>query len=250
MLTEKTKATFDKIYQSDLVYIKDCWKLCGNAHCCGFFPYKENFKIVGQTKFHELPLLPGEYEYLQHKGWWDQFGDVQHKVQEFQLGDRTIKIETMYSRKPMCACEHDTRLTVCRLYPLLPQFDILGKLTSVRTFGIFEELEKVEKLEPACKITSLPFSQMQAFLDITNEIAKSPEILFCFSAYATAVDHVRSRIDDKKSAKGEGANAFSIFEEMYLFGKLVDPEVLVPELIALSEQFEAVYGAKCLEGLG
>ena len=247
MLNQTTKGTFDKIYSSDLVYIKDCWKLCGNAHCCGFFPYKENFKIVGQTKFHELPLLPGEYEFLRHKGWWDQFGDVEHKVQEFQIGNRSLKIETMYSRKPMCACEHDTRLTVCRLYPLLPQFDIGGKLTSVRTFGIFEELEKVEKLEPACKITALPFSQMQAFLVITNEIAKSPEILFYFAAYAMTVDHVRTRIDHYKDIKGEAANAFSIFEEMYLFGKLADPKVLTPQLIALAEQFETKYGSDFLK---
>lgn len=240
MFDAKTTA-FDKIYDTDLVYIKDCWKLCGDAHCCGFFKYKDQFKLLAKVKFHELPLLPGEYEFLQERGWWAQFGDADHKVIEYQLDHRTIKLETMVSRKPMCACEHDTRLTVCRLYPLLPQFNIDGVMTGARTFGIFEEFEKIENLEPGCKVLSLPFDQIQGFLDITTEISNSPKLLFYFAAYVLALEHVQARIIAGKSAKPD-TTAFSLFESMMLFGKLVDHDVLKPQLIALADQFEARYG--------
>lgn len=242
MLDDTTFDEFERIYATDLVYIKDCWKLCGNAHCCGFFPYKEKFNLIGQTKFHELPLLPGEYEFLQSKGWWSQFGDADHKVITYPLDHRTLRVETMVSRKPMCACEHETRLTVCRLYPLLPEFDLDGKLIGTRTFGIFEEFEKIEKLDPACKITSLPFTQMQAFLDLCGYVSKSPLHHFYFSAYALAVDHVRDRIIAQKDLKPDGTSAFTLFEGMLLFKKLVDDDILKPRLIALADMFEERYG--------
>ena len=242
MLDDATFDEFEQIYATDLVYIKDCWKLCGNAHCCGFFPYKENFNVIGKTKFHELPLFPGEYEFLQSKGWWSQFGDADHKVITYPIDHRTLRVETMVSRKPMCACNHDTRLTVCRLYPLLPQFDLNGKLISTRSFGIFEEFEKIEGLDSACKVSSIPFHQMQAFLDLCSCISKSPRRLFYLSAYALAVDHVRDRIVAAKEARGS-QTAFTIFEGMLLFRKLVNDDELKPQLIELADLFEDRYGA-------
>jgi len=242
MLDDATTSAFDQIYGSDLVYVKDCWKLCGNAHCCGFFKYKDQFNLIGQTKFHELPLLPGEYEYLQQKGWWAQFGDADHKVIEYPLDHRVLRLETMVSRKAMCACEHNTRLTVCRLYPLLPLFDLSGKVTGTRTFGIFEEFEKIENLEPGCKITTLPFDQMQAFLDITAAISHAPKRLFYFAAYAMAVDHVTDQIKAQKDLRGADVSAFTLFEGMLLFKKLVDDAVLKPKLIALADRYEAHHG--------
>jgi hypothetical protein len=112
MLDEATVNSFDTIYNTDLVYTKNCWEMCGDAHCCGFFRYKEKFKLMARRPVHELPLLPGEYAYLQHKGWWAQFGEVEHKVVEYPLDDRVIKMESIVSQRPNCACDHDTRLTV------------------------------------------------------------------------------------------------------------------------------------------
>ena len=69
MLDASLIASFDKIYSTDLVYAKDCWQLCGNGHCCNFTRYKSQFTMIGKSHYQELPLLPNEYEYLQHKGY-------------------------------------------------------------------------------------------------------------------------------------------------------------------------------------
>ncbi len=118
-----TDEIFDEIYQTDLVYEKDCFKLC-DAHCCsGFASHKAQFKFMATGHFNELPLLPGEYEYMKARGYLEQFGDHDHRVIPFELSKRSIKYETIVSRKPGCACNHATRTTICRLYPLIPQYD-------------------------------------------------------------------------------------------------------------------------------
>src|SRR5262245_64791796 len=101
------RVMFDEIYATDLRYVTDCWTLCGDAHCCSFSRYKARFRLIAQTPFQELPLLPGEYEFLASKGWLAQFGDYDHKVFEFVLDKRCMRVESIISRRPHCACNHD-----------------------------------------------------------------------------------------------------------------------------------------------
>ena len=58
------ESTFDRIYATDLVYAPDCWKLCGNAHCCNFSRYKSQMSILGHQRSQEIPLLPGEFDFI------------------------------------------------------------------------------------------------------------------------------------------------------------------------------------------
>jgi hypothetical protein len=62
-------AMFDTIFATDLVYERNCHTLCGDAHCCHFRRYK------GEGSLHQLPLLPGEYEYMQNRGYLSQYKD-------------------------------------------------------------------------------------------------------------------------------------------------------------------------------
>src|SRR5215475_12212810 len=96
---------FDEIYSTDLRYQKDCWTLCGDAHCCSFARYKARFRMIARTPFQELPLLPGEYEYLAEKGWLAQFGDFDHRASEVELGTGCMRVESIISRRPQCACD-------------------------------------------------------------------------------------------------------------------------------------------------
>ncbi len=166
------RGSFECIYSTDLVYVKDCWQLCGDAHCCNFSRYKSRFRLMGQTPFQELPLLPGEYQFLEQNGWLTQFGDYDLKATEYELSDVKLKIESIISRRPNCACDHATRPVVCRLYPLLPVFDIEGTCINTEPMGIFEELEQIAGLSQACQLRSLPFDEMEKFLAITDELSK------------------------------------------------------------------------------
>jgi len=234
---------FDEIYATDLRYWQDCWKLCGDAHCCSFSRYKARFQLIARTSFQELPLLPGEYEYLASKGWLSQFGDFDHKVFEFPLNPGRMRVESIISRRPHCACDHDTRPTICRLYPLLPVYDIDGALIGTDSLGVYEDLEALQGLEPACRLTSLPFSELQKFLKIASAIGRSALALFYIMAYRLTKEHVRARLMDAHR-RGSGVDIFALFERKLLRGQLIDEDALASELRSLADSFQLRYGER------
>ncbi|MGL4884060.1 MAG: hypothetical protein ACRC8K_23835 [Waterburya sp.] len=222
------------------MYIPDCWQLCGDAHCCSFARYKKTFKIIARTPFQELPLLPGEYEFLNSKGWLQQFGDYDRKIIEFPIEGYSLKVESIVSRKPNCACEHSTRPTICRLYPLLPIFDITGQLIGTEPMGIYEEMERIAGLETACKLTSLPFDQIDKFLAIIVELSKNPVHLYYLEAYRITKQQVSKRLEARCSSSKR--DVFTVFESGFIRQNLLDSEWLRTELSELARRFKARYG--------
>ena len=235
-------AGFDRIYSTDLVYIPDCWKLCGDAHCCSFTRYKSQFKLIARTHFQELPLLPGEFEYLQSRGWLDQFGDHEHKVVEFPIDDGVVRAESIVSLKQHCACEHATRPTICRLYPRLPVFSVDGRLLGTEVMGVFEEMERIEQSPPACQIDSISFEQMTKFLDITSVLSQDPLRLFYLEAYRLTKAHVTARLRERRASSDK--NVLSIFETGFMRRSLIDADQLRSNLNTLSQNFKKHYGSR------
>ena len=238
-------ASFDRIYSTDLVYAKDCWQLCGNGHCCNFTRYKSQFGMIGKSHFQELPLLPDEFNYLESKGWTAQFGDFEHRVIDYPLSMGKMKIEFLVGRSKTCACNHDTRTTVCRLYPLLPIFDLDGRLTGVDLeFGIFEEIEKIDGLERACKIENMPLPELNKFLTITTEIANRPKALFHALAYRIAKAHARKQL--VAVATANSAAALPTLEAAFLLRRLFDHDALRVEIETLANAMIERHGAGTL----
>jgi len=232
--------SFERIYAIDLTFVPDCWKLCGDAHCCSFSRYKSKFRMIARTPFQELPLLPGEYEFLSSKGWLKQFEPFEHRVFEFAVDAGVIKVESIISKKPNCACEHDLRPTVCRLYPLLPIFEVSGRLIATEPLGIYEEMEAIEGLKPACQLTSLPFDQMDRYLNLASEIAKNPVHLFYLMAYRLTKKHAAKRISAKRDEYK--CDVFTAFEQAFIRRQLLDKNQLRTELNELASAFKAEYG--------
>ena len=188
------ESTFDTIYSTDLVYAPDCWKLCGDANCCNFTRYKSQMSILGKSS-QELPLLPGEMDFLKARGWDKDFGEFELRVIEFPIELGTMKLEFLAGRPGSCACKHDTRTTVCRLYPLMPIYDIDGRILDVDThFGMFEEIESIDGIPRACKIEHVPFSELGKFLTISNAVAKNPTQVFYVKAFQLAKAHATERL--------------------------------------------------------
>lgn len=236
MIDESLVQQFDNMYDTDLVYMKDCWKLCGDAHCCSFSRYKSRFKLIAQEHYQELPLLPDEYDYLKHKGWLGQFGDFDHKTVEYAFNGSTMRVESIVSRKPGCACEHDTRPVICRLYPLFPIFDIHGHILGIDSVGIYEVLEKLDGLQPACALTQLPFGELQKFLSISAEIASNPKHVFYCMAYRITIKHVRTNLMNIVNARSK--SVFSLFENAFIRKKLIDDTELKQQLSTLVNEFQ------------
>jgi hypothetical protein len=234
-------AVYDKLYRLDLVYQPDCYKLCGDAHCCSFARHKQHFRILGKRAFQELPLLPGEFDYMAERGYLAQFGEYERKASAYPLNDGTaLSVDSVVSyRTGGCVCDHGTRPVVCRLYPILPVIDEVGRLHGIEPFGVYEELELLAGQSPACQIRSLPLAQLELFLEVSRALAEDPVIAFHLAAYRIAKRHVAGRL---ATARKGDENVFAQFEWALLRKRLFDHEALRCELAELAARYRAQWG--------
>lgn len=234
---------YARLYDIDLVYQPDCYKLCGDAHCCSFARHKQHFRILGKRQFQELPLLPGEYDFLAAQGYLRQFGEFERKASVYALGDgRALYVDSIVSyRTGGCVCDHATRPVVCRLYPVLPVMDELGQLTGIEPFGVYEELEVIAQQEAACQIRSLPLAQLELWLAFSRALAESPLIAFHLAAYRIAKRHVSERL---AQARKPGENVFAQFEWALLRKRLFDHASLRAELVQLAARYRDRWGER------
>jgi hypothetical protein len=196
--------------------------------------------MIGKKPFQELPLLPGEYEFLAEKGWLTQFDPFEHRVMEFPLESGMMRAESIVSKRPNCACDHEIRPTVCRLYPLLPVFDRHGRLIATEPLSIYEEMEIIEGIKPICEVKSLSFEQFDKFLKIATQLGGSPIHLFYLEAYRRAKRHVAERLSTQRDEYM--CDVFSAFENALIRRRLTDSEKLKIELNDLAREFKRLYG--------
>lgn len=239
--TSQTDELFDALYSADLLYVADCWKLCGDAHCCGFARHKQRFKLLVTSPFQALPMLPGEYAYLRRKGWVAQFGEHEHRVTEYPVDNWVLRAEEVVSRGAGCCCAHETRTVACRLYPLLPVLDVAGQLIGVDDrFGSFEELESADGLVAACRVDAIPFAQLPTFIRIAQILGRVPSWNFQLQAYRLARQHVFARVRQYRIQSGR--SAFELFETLFFTQRLFDHEELQQQLRTLASDFRAHHG--------
>tara|TARA_R110002072_G_scaffold168861_3_gene322523 strand:- start:1021 stop:1728 length:708 start_codon:yes stop_codon:yes gene_type:complete len=227
-----------------LVYVPACYTACGDAYCCNYTRTKSRFALIARVHAQELPLLPGEYEFLTQQGWLEGFGEHEHKVEDYVIDDRrALRVESLVSPKAGCACQHDSRTTTCRLYPLLPRFDVQGRLVGVdRRFGIFEEIVALDQEPQNCKVEILPFDQIPDFLAITTAIGEDPELAFYVQAYGLAKVHVAQRLGATPLGAGEDDH-HQRFEMALLRRELFDHDALRADLAELADRYEAAHGS-------
>lgn len=246
---------FAAIYDTDLVYRPGCWTLCGDAHCCSFRRHKARFRLMARDGGQELPLLPGEFDFLAARGWTAQFEPYERERRVHDFGPARLVVDRLTSRRPGgCACDHATRTTVCRLYPLLPVLGPDGGLVATERLGLYEELEALDGADPACRVDALPFDQLALFLRIAGAIGGEPILAFHLEAYRLAKRHVASRLADAVRPPGGDPtapprSAFQAFEAAFLRRRLVDAEVLDAELAALWARFRDRHGRGFTEPL-
>ncbi len=118
-------------------------------------------------------------------------------------------------------------------------YDIDGHLLGTDSFGVYEELEALDRLTPACQLSSLPFRELEKFLLIAHEIGRIPSFLYYIMAYRLTKLHVFSRL--KEALTGSGESAFALFEKMFIRGRLINHEYLKLQLRSLANQFAERY---------
>jgi hypothetical protein len=95
---------------------------------------------------------------------------------------------------------------------------------------MYEELESIEGLVPACKLESLPFDQLNLFLGLAKALGDDPLLRFYLLAYRQAKRHAFDRL---RAARDPAVSAFRQFELSLLRGRLFDHPRLKGELTSL-----------------
>jgi Fe-S-cluster containining protein len=242
------EATFDVIYSTDLVYGHECWRLCGDAHCCQFARYQ-----IGKIR-QVIILLPYEYAYMKKRGYLEQYSNYEHVFREYELDWATIRFEqlSIESGPGECSCIHDIRPTTCRLYPMLPLYELGIGLVGIQPhYALEDELEKVVGLPTTCRVEGLSPSELSRYLKIANAIASEPNCMFHVMAYERARVHVQNALvqrqkdpNSKIAPSPEGiARSVKTLGIELMMGSLFDIQNLKTELNNLARGFVEMYGS-------
>ncbi|MDA1301064.1 MAG: hypothetical protein O2868_13410 [Proteobacteria bacterium] len=230
-------SAFDKIYSTDLIYVADCWRLCGDAHCCHFSRYRS--ASPSDRGLQKIPMLLGEYEYMQSRGYLDQYPSVELETQEIRSTDFEFRFETLSIPTEGCPCEHNIRPTMCRLYPLMPVFTPEQGLVDVDTESTpFEVVETLSNSPRACQVDAIPFAQLSKFLAICAAIQSAPRLVFSIMAYRLAQNTFREKL--QSTMRDQNITVFEALARLSMRNELVDQPALATGLQALSGQFESV----------
>jgi hypothetical protein len=234
-------AAYDAIYATDLVYEADCFRLCGDAHCCHFDRYRR-FGPPADRGVQKLPLLAGEHAYMAERGHLAQYDEPRLETTCIEGRAGRYRFDLLCVKAPgRCPCDHARRPTVCRLYPLQPLFEPGAGLVGVDpNFSFFEEIETLGGTPRACPLTALPFTQLALLLRICGAIAGSPRCLFSMMAQELSKRLFRERL--LASMASQGTDVFTALGTLMRTGEFVEKEVLAAALDALLGRFRAVYG--------
>src|SRR5688500_3170845 len=101
-------AALDLIYSLDLVYRPECWKLCGDAHCCHHSRHKAKLPMPG-APYTDLALLPGELSYMQRRGLLIQYQSYEVQELRLPLSRGELRVQSLKIPGQMCPCKHDIR---------------------------------------------------------------------------------------------------------------------------------------------
>lgn len=242
VLSAERMAFFDRIYATDLCYVPECYKLCGDAHCCNYTRYKQQFVFGRKNHTQETPLLPGEVEYLRAKNYFGQFQDHEVRSIEFTIAQGTIRYDSIVSKRPGCSCDHPTRPTMCRLYPLFPQFDVNGALVGIEPGGFFDELERIGQLPRACQVNNVPISEMKVFISLASHLGSDPIVAFHMEAFrlakAAAAATVEAAMRDSKRS------VFRTFETLLINHQIFDVDALRAQLEQLASRYAERHGTR------
>lgn len=232
-------STFDAIFETDLVYKQDCWKLCGDGHCCHFDRYKRNSSEQG---FQTLPLLAGEYEYMQRRGILEKYVEMDLQRTNIDLENGTWHIDMLRVRADSaCPCEHDLRPTVCRIYPLWPIFSVSQGLVGISTTpSQFEVMETLGGLERACKISGTTFVEFEKFLKICAAISANPRVMFSVMIMALCRDLFEETL--QATMTEHNVNMFQAMAMQIKNDVFVDQSECVRRTTAMIDDFQGVFG--------
>ncbi|MEM7404051.1 MAG: hypothetical protein AAF458_02105 [Pseudomonadota bacterium] len=224
---------FDAIYATDLRYVPGCWEFCGDAHCCHFSRYRNYSPDRGQQK---IPMLAGEYQYLEARGYLQQYDDITLELQTVESEGFSYVFETLSVAAEGCPCEQTTRPTLCRLYPLMPVFDAHGGVIDIDIECTpFEIVEVLSGSPRACQIQTLSFAEMSNFLTLCAAVAASARIKFSLMALHRAQVAFKQNLERKMEQE-----KLSVFEALARLGQedaLIDKPRLGTELRVLAEAF-------------
>lgn len=115
---------YDKLYNSEFIAFKDCYKTC-DSYCCSNFLGK-TFKILSKNRV-VLPLLEEEYLHYKSKGGIQNITQEKREIYTLKNGKQLI-LYFLYCECGGLCQPHAMRPLICRIYPYFPLVSLEGEI--------------------------------------------------------------------------------------------------------------------------
>lgn len=240
MSFERLHSKFEQLYKIELTYVPECWKLCGDGHCCHLTRYRNNPK-----QMQPLPLMPGELQFMQKTGYINQYSNPKVRSQrfEFEFGPLYFDQLEVDLKNGGCPCTHDIRPTICRMYPFLPTFDPKAGVTGFDpNFTVYEEAEEHLHAPRVCQVTEIPTDkkpQLDQFLKI---LTSEPLFMFYLSVYRRIKMAFASEIDALSGVKDVKTGVEAASKNLIFKLKTGKAPEVIRDINSLADRYKSAFG--------
>lgn len=169
---------FNKLYNSEFIAFKDCYKTC-DSYCCSNFLAK-SFKILNQNRV-VLPLLEQEYLYYKSKGGVQNITQEKKETYTLKNGKKLV----LYFLYCECGglCEpHCMRPLICRIYPYFPLVSLEGKILGFYPASLMDLFFSKKQFHPCTLVRENDTEIKEQLSKSLKPLLESPLYIFAFRA--------------------------------------------------------------------
>lgn len=173
---------YDRLKELEIVYFKDCFKLCG-GHCCN----------ANKCENVVLPMLKSEYLYIKDKSSLRLVGELKYQLNE----KKSLEICFLEcALKGLCKI----RPLVCKLYPFFAITNDLAEFKGFKEISLNDLFYKDKNNHP-CPLIRDNFDELQKqFSQNVKKILDEPIVIFIFRllelVYKQLLEYFQSILGD------------------------------------------------------
>ena len=238
---------WEKLHQQPFLYEDGCWTTCGGGFCCSNDHPDFSFNFIpmqGTT----IIYMEDEYRYLKSIGKVPELRVAGEAPMEFvvSLGDgKELKLlHTTCRLLGRCDGVFQKPL-LCRLYPVLPVFDVAGTLEEVIPGSIFDLTFDLIASPTPCTVHGRSgeyLRQWTAKPELIDSL-RHPYIMLYLRVAKIFSEAYRAGLSgNQRLTKLKGKSFWSRWELSYLTGKLADSQRITSEAATAYRELRTHYG--------
>ncbi len=204
------KINFDKIYATEFVNFKDCYKSC-DSYCCNNFLSK-NFKILN-SKQVILPLLESEYLYYKSKGGIQNIKDEKSETYVLK-NSKKLKLYFLYCECGGLCEPHSLRPLICRIYPYFPLINQKGEILGFYPASLMDLFYSKEEAHCCTLVKENNIELKRQLTQNLKPLLEIPLFIFAFRALEILTKTLQHYLQNKHIDTLEESEKKKFFQKL------------------------------------